>query len=120
MSFAPGMAGVFDRGIAPAVERAGYRPLIVSREEHADRVDERIVLELNRSRLVVADFTGQRPNVYFEAGYALGRRIPVVWTCRADEVQGLHFDTRQYNHILWTDEADLRERLYTRIRTMLG
>lgn len=120
MSFDPALAGMFERGIAPAVEEAGYRPLVLSREEHADRVDERIVLELNRSRFVVADFTGQRQSVYFEAGYALGRGIPVIWTCRADEEEALHFDTRQYNYIFWKTEEELRERLYTRIKTMLG
>ncbi|HEU0077393.1 MAG TPA: hypothetical protein VFQ76_07070 [Longimicrobiaceae bacterium] len=120
MSFAPEMDGVFERGIAPAVEEAGYRPLVLSRQEHADQVNERIVLELNRSRFVVADFTGQRENVYFEAGYALGQGKPVIWTCRASEEDALHFDTRQYNYIFWDDEAELRERLYTRIKTMLG
>lgn len=120
MSFAPELAGAYDRGIAPAVEEAGYRPLVLSREEHADRVDERIVLELNRSRFVVADFTQQRQSVYFEAGYALGRGVPVIWTCRASEEEALHFDTRQYNYIFWKTEEELRERLYTRIRTMLG
>ena len=120
MSFDPGLARVFERGIAPAVEAADYRPLVLSEVEHADQVNERIVLELNRSRFVVADFTGQRQSVYFEAGYALGRGIPVIWTCRASEREALHFDTRQYNYIFWEDEEDLRERLYTRIKTMLG
>jgi len=35
-------------------------------------------------RFIVADFTGQRGGVYFEAGYALGLRKPVIWTCKRD------------------------------------
>jgi hypothetical protein len=40
----------------------------------------------------------------------------VIWTCRADAaVRDMHFDTRQYNHILWSDAADLADQLYFRI-----
>ena len=34
--------------------------------------------------LVVADFTGHRGGVYFEAGFARGLGIPVVWTCHKE------------------------------------
>ena len=36
----------------------------------------------------------------------LGR--PVVWTCREDDKDKLHFDTRQFNHVIWTMPDDLR------------
>jgi hypothetical protein len=120
MTFDAGLEWIYTQSIAPAIENAGYQPLILSRQEHADRVDERIVLELNRSRFVVAEFAQHRPSVYFEAGYALGRGLPVVWTCRADDYEGAHFDTRQYNHIVWSTAEELRDRLYTRIKVVVG
>lgn len=120
MTFDSGLEWIYTTAIAPAVEQAGYQPLILSRQEHADRVDERIVLELNRSRFVVAEFAQHRPSVYFEAGYAVGRGLPVIWTCRADDYAGAHFDTRQFNHIVWGTAEDLRDRLYTRIKVIVG
>lgn len=120
MSFDDSLAMAYDEAIGPAVRDAGYTPLILSRIEHADQVDDRILLELNRSRFVVADFTQHRQSVYFEAGYAVGRGIPVIWTCRADHYEDAHFDTRQYNHIVWTTEAELRTRLYNRIKVVVG
>jgi hypothetical protein len=120
MSFDPALAWIYTQGIEPAVRDAGYQPLILSRQEHADRVDERIVLELNRSRFVVAEFTQHRPSVYFEAGYAVGRGLPVIWTCRDEDYEAAHFDTRQYNHIVWRTADELRERLYTRIKVVVG
>ena len=120
MSFDASLAGAFDAAIGPAIRDAGYTPLILSRIEHADQVDDRILLELNRSRFVVADFTQHRQSVYFEAGYAVGRGIPVIWTCRADHYQDAHFDTRQYNHIVWATAVELRERLYNRIKVVVG
>jgi hypothetical protein len=120
MTFDSGLEWIYLDAIAPAIEQAGYKPLILSRHEHADRVDERIVLELNRSRFVVAEFAQHRPSVYFEAGYAVGRGLPVIWTCRADDYEDAHFDTRQYNHIVWRTAEELQERLYTRIKVVVG
>jgi nucleoside 2-deoxyribosyltransferase len=60
--------------------------------------------------------TWARTGVYFEAGYALALGRQVIWTCRRDRAKvDMHFDTRQYNHILWNDAADLQEQLYYRI-----
>jgi len=64
---------------------------------------------------VVADFTGSRPGVYFEAGFAMGLGIPVIWTCQHDDVGKLHFDTRQYAHVCWDAAADMRTKLRNRI-----
>jgi len=108
--------------IEPAIKELGLGPLRIDFIEHSDRTDERIMIEIRRSRIVVADFTGNRGGVYFEAGYALGLRIPVVWTCRKDYFEGNppHFDTRQYNHILWINEDDLRKRLKDRVEAILA
>jgi hypothetical protein len=46
--------------------------------------------------------------------------LPVIWTCRADDYEGAHFDTRQYNHIVWRTAKELRERLFTRIKVVVG
>lgn len=120
MNFEPGMLHLYDEAIAPAIRAAGFDPFVIAEHEHAGQIDDKILLELNRSRFVVADFTGHRPNVYFEAGYALGRGLPVIWTCRADDIEEAHFDTRQYNHLVWTDAEDLRERLHRRIAVVVS
>jgi len=49
----------------------------------------------------------------------MGLGIPVIWTCREDHKKNLHFDTRQYNHIFWADEADLFEKLGQRIEATI-
>lgn len=115
----------FDTGISPALVNCGFHPPFrVDQVEHSDKICDRIVAEIRESALVIADFTGHRGGVYFEAGLAKGLGIPLIWTCRdngLDDEDGLsraHFDTRQYNHITWkTGEEDkLRQRLEDRIR----
>jgi hypothetical protein len=61
-----------------------------------------------------------RGGVYFEAGFAQGLGIPVIWTCRSDQISHVHFDTRQFNHILWTTPEDLKVRLFNRIGAVVG
>ncbi len=53
--------------------------------------------------------------VYYEAGFAEGLGIPVIRTVRKDSLGELHFDTRQYNHIVYESQDELRVKLKNRI-----
>lgn len=109
----------YGNGFAPALDDAGYDPLRIDMREHNEQIDNKIIAEIRQSGLLVADFSGQREGVYFEAGFALGLGIPVIWTCHEDHIDELHFDTRQYNHIVWSAPDDLREQLVNRIEATL-
>jgi len=133
------MQGIFDTAITRAIVDAGYKPFIIPMKEHNDNICDHIIAEIRNSRLLVADFTGQRGGVYFEAGFAYGIGIPVIWTCHEDwfnkeaeievdaEVDGMqkkvlvkqprftHFDVNHYNFIVWKNEIDLYEKLKNRI-----
>ena len=120
MSFSPQMTSAYETGLQVGIECAGYVPIRVDRTEHVNRIDDEIVARIRRSAFLVADFTEQKPGVYFEAGFALGLNLPVIWTCRSDDIANLHFDVRQYNCINWTDEGDLARRLRLRIEAIVG
>ena len=107
-------------GFAPAIASAGYEPYRVDQEPHIDRIDAKIVAEIRNSRFLVADVTGHRQGVYFEAGYATGLGRPVIWTVRKDDLENVHFDTRQYNHVVWEEPEDLSEQLFDLIRAVIG
>jgi hypothetical protein len=115
MWFTGEMLEVWKSVFAPTIKRAGFEPRLANDPAHNEQIDARIVAELKHCRFVVADVTGARTGVYFEAGYALGLGRPVIWTCRRAHQEDMHFDTRQYNHILWDDSAELAEQLYYRI-----
>ena len=124
MWFDESMNQAFEAGVEPAIKEAGYKPLRIDRKEHVNKIDDEIIAELRRSRFVVADFTqgddGARGGVYYEAGYAHGLNLPVIFTCREDAVETLHFDTAHYNHIVWTTPEELRKKLKTRILAVIG
>ena len=110
------MGDAYDKGFDIGISEAGYKPVRIDRTEHNKKIDDEIIAQIRRSRFVVADFTGHRGGVYFEAGFALGLDIPVIWTCRRDNLNDLHFDIRQYNCIVWDKPEDLAERLKKRIQ----
>ena len=116
MWFADELKDAWTHGFQPGIEKSGYFSAFrIDLLPHNDKIDDRIIAEIRRSGLLVADFTGHRGGVYFEAGFALGLDIPVIWTCRADSLQGLHLDTRQYNHLEWDKPSDLADKLNDRI-----
>ena len=124
MWFHDSMNDTFENGIKPAIEASGYKPLRIDQKPDANKIDDEIIAEIRRSRFLVADFThgegGARGGVYFEAGFAQGLGIPVIYTCRNDMVDKLHFDTRQYAHIVWETSDELRDGLLNRIRARIG
>jgi hypothetical protein len=124
MWFDPSMTESYENGLAAGVRDAGYDPYRVDRSHYNDKIDDKIITEIRRSRFLVADFTcgstGVRGGVYYEAGFAHGLKIPVIFTCRSDVIGDVHFDTRQYNHITWETPVDLRDKLNSRITATLG
>lgn len=120
MSFHDDLKPAWELGISHALKKARYRPYRVDAEPHIDRIDTKIITEIKNSRFLVADVTLQRPGVYFEAGYAIGLGLPVFWSVRSDDLKNVHFDTRQYNHIVWKDEKYLAEQLYLFVTAIIG
>ena len=119
MRFNDEMKSVYIEGIKKLEGDTGFTMYRVDMEEFNDKICDKILAEIRRSRFVIADVTGQRQAVYFEAGFALGLGLPVIWTCREDEKNKCSFNTRQYYHIFWTEESELREKLGDRIRATL-
>jgi hypothetical protein len=120
MWFADELEAAWKGGLYKGIRAAGYRPLRIDKEEHNEKICDRIIAEIRRSGFLVADVTGHRQGVYFEAGYALGLGIPVIWTCRKDQLKRCRFDTRQYNHIVWETPMELAKALEHRIRATIG
>jgi hypothetical protein len=107
-------------GIKPGIEAAGYHPIRIDLEQHNDDINDRVKSEIRRARFLVADCTGNRNGVYFEAGFAMGLGLPVVWLCRKDHFGQAHFDTKHYNHLVWEVPAQIRESLELRIAGSIG
>lgn len=122
MWFHESMNTLYNNAIEPAISKAGYHALRIDRHEHVNRIDDEIIAQIRRSRFMVADFTGQRYGVYFEAGMMLGLGRTVIWMCDKNELDEdkLHFDVRQFNFIAYESPEDAKTRLYNRILAIEG
>jgi len=114
MWFDVSMLPAYADGIYPAIKAdCQMEPDRVDQSQSNDRIDDRIIAAIRAAEFTVADVTGQRPNVYLEAGFALALGRPVIWTAREGET--LHFDVRQFPLIEWQTPGDLREKLRDRV-----
>lgn len=132
MWFSSAMDEAYKNGFEPGISSNGYQALRIDQKEHSNKIDDEIIAEIRRSRFIVADFTCDivksgnrsfavpRGGVYYEAGFAQGLGVPVIWTVRSDCIEHVHFDTRQYAHIVWNDAADLSVKLKNRIGAVIG
>lgn len=106
--------------IACGVEAAWYRPKRIDLEEFTGDVVDRVLARIRGSRFVVADFTGHRGGVYFEAGFALGLGRTLIYTCHEADLGAAHFDVRNMNTIAWKNFDELTRRLAARIEALIG
>ncbi|MBU4404413.1 MAG: nucleoside 2-deoxyribosyltransferase [Candidatus Aminicenantes bacterium] len=119
MWFDSSLNEIWEKAFKPALKQTGFNPIRMDKTEHNERIDDKIIADIRKSALLVADLTEHRQGVYFEAGFSLGLGIPVIWTCRDDHKDKIHFDTRQYNCIFWKTPEELKERLINRIEATI-
>ena len=132
--------GFYKEVIRPAIESTGYNCMRIDNSEHNEKIDDQIIAEIRKSKAVIVDITcglskpvdwseaelvgSPRGGVFYEAGFAKGLGLPVIWMVDndiAEKENVSHFDIRQYNQIRWTDDfAEAKERLQNRIEATLG
>ncbi len=120
MSFSETATGIRNV-IKKVVKETGYEPLIVD-EVHYDSeltINDAIIKFIKESKFVIADFTDQKHGVYFEAGFALGLRRPVIYTCSKTDFENTHFDTNHYPHIVYGDLNELEIKLTNKIQAWI-
>jgi len=120
-NFKDSLTNIFNIDLKNAIENEGFEYVVVNQDnvEHNKSINDEIIVKLKTSRIVIADFTNHRNSVYFEAGYAMGMKIPVIWTCQDGHEDDMSFDTRQFPHIVWKNKEDLVKQVIDRIKRIL-
>lgn len=90
----------FQEVVTPELDVLGYTPDVMEQGEANQLfIPQEIFDRLFRSRAVIADFTGLRPNCFLELGYALGLSKPVIVAAR--EGTTLPFDAAPIGCHFW-------------------
>ncbi len=101
---------IYEFGVKGAAADAGAYAERVDEQIHTDSIYDRIVNQIAKADIIVADMTGRNPNVYYEVGYAhaLGKRVFLLTQDAGD----IPFDLKHRPHIVYGGEIQtLRESL---------
>jgi hypothetical protein len=107
--------------IRNGIREAGYNAVFIDEVyTNSDQtINDAIIAEIKRSKFLVADFTQQKNGVYFEAGYALGRGLKVIYCFEEKDFEKSHFDLKPFSHILYSSTEELQKRLKYKIEAWI-
>jgi len=92
--------------IQPIVKQHQFTMQRADEIAHTGTITDAIIGAINRSRFLVADLTEERPNCYYEVGYAHALRKPIIILAKEGTIR--HFDISTYKWNFWTDYRDLK------------
>ncbi|HEY9285915.1 MAG TPA: nucleoside 2-deoxyribosyltransferase [Pyrinomonadaceae bacterium] len=110
MPFRADLRDVYLYGIKAAADEVGAYAERVDEQRYAEGILDRIYNQINKADVIVADMTGQNPNVFYEVGYAhaLGKIVLLV-TQNTDDIP---FDLKHRHHIVYGGSIEkLRQEL---------
>ncbi|MCG8319773.1 MAG: hypothetical protein MI921_09755 [Cytophagales bacterium] len=116
MSFQDDYRDTYNLAIKPTIEKLGFKCVRVDEIQHNATVTPEIMRQIERATFVVADLTGERPNVYYEVGYAHRADKEVILMARKDHA--VHFDVASINRINYQDLTELTTALELRIKSI--
>lgn len=126
----PDMGNVYTKAIKPAIENEDrFNAVRIDCVEYCNDINDEMIAQIRKSKFMVADLTGYRGGVYYEAGFAEGLGLPVIYTCQKQWLEGVpdkniekvHFDINHKNIIIWEDDKleDFKTRLINRINAVI-
>ncbi len=108
ISFKEEMDEVYNK-IKSIASRFGYNAIRVKDVSGDYRITDKIMSLIDRSHFVIADLSYERPNVYFEVGYARGIGKKVISICNKDSE--IHFDVKDWTCLYYNNLNDLGQNL---------
>lgn len=126
MMFSDETAAVYEKAYKPVIQSLNYSAMRIDEKDYTGSIIDEIKSEITDSVALIADLTGNRGGVYYEAGIAKGLQlcnhpIKLVFTCKRDffDTERVHFDVSGDNILLYDDENDLAVKLGKRLTTVL-
>ena len=102
--------------VKPVIQQFGLTALRIDEIQNSGKITDQVLECIGESRYVLADLSGERPNCYYETGFAHALGKELILTIRKEDV--IHFDLAGYRFIVWETEQELRNALESRFRSL--
>jgi nucleoside 2-deoxyribosyltransferase len=89
----------------------------IDEAESNERITTRILSSIRRAEYVIVDLTNEKPNVFYEAGYAEGKGKTPIYIAR--DGTKLHFDVKNYPIINFRNMKELKDGLRRRMTALI-
>lgn len=127
MMFSAETASTYEEAYKPLIQSLNYSAMRIDEKEFNGPIIKEITDEISNSIALIADLTGNRGGVYYEAGIARGLQlcnhpIELILTCKRDffDNERVHFDVSGDNIVLYENADDLKQKLSRRLQVVLG
>ena len=127
MMFSEETASVYEKVYKPVIQSLNYASMRIDEKQFNGSIIGEITSEITNSIALIADLTGNRGGVYYEAGIARGLQlcnhpIKLILSCRRIffDTERVHFDVSGDNIILYESNEDLRNKLILRLQAIIG
>ena len=98
--------------IEKAITDCGFKAICLRHEHFSERIMDKALGEIRQSRFIVADLTGKKESVFFEAGFAHGLGIEIIYIYREHDGEAksqLEFYMRHYQCYGYRNPSELKE-----------
>lgn len=113
----PDLADILDT-IRTVCDRFGIKAHRADEIQHQDQITNIILDEIRNCEYLIADLTHERPNVYYEVGYAHAlNKKPILYRKIGTAI---HFDLAVHNVPEYKNNIELRDLLTKRLEAILG
>lgn len=116
----------YESAYKPVIQSMNYAAMRIDEKEYTGSIIGEIQQEITDSVALIADLTGNRGGVYYEAGIARGLQlcnhpIKLLLTCEHKffDNEKVHFDVSGDNILLYDSVEDLKMKLKTRLEAIL-
>jgi nucleoside 2-deoxyribosyltransferase len=107
----PQLDAIVREHFVPQLRLAGFDLQRLDQGQGAGLIDDQLRLRIRQAKFLVCDLSHGNRGAHWEAGYAEGLGIPVIYTCRRDVFENPthefrpHFDAAHWVTVPW-DPAD--------------
>ena len=127
MMFSAETASTYEQAYKAVIQSLNYSVMRIDEKQFNGSIIEEITAEITDSVALIADLTGNRGGVYYEAGIARGLQlcnhpIKLILTCKQSYFNNerVHFDVSGDNIVLYENDNDLKRKLAKRLQAVLS